>query len=231
MGNDGSYKEYARIAIEHYSTFDAKRRFMLVDETDAAQIKTVLDVGCGAGTELLPFAEKTPAMCVGIDVGREVGEIGRELFRQKGFAGRAEFFRAKGEELPFGAASFDAVVCRVALPYMNNRKAIAEISRVLKPDGKFFLKTHAPRFYFGMIRRRAGSLNPKQIAYPLISLAGGAWNLLSGNQPEGGFWQGKEIFQTENFLLRELAKNGLRIEKQLPDTNAETPSYLIVKVK
>lgn len=229
MGKNGSYRDYAQIAIERYETLDARRRFLLFDETDALKIRAVLDVGCGAGTELLPFAEKSKALCVGIDIGKEVGEIGRELFKRKGLENRAEFFQARGEELPFANESFDVVLCRVALPYMNNRKALREISRVLKADGKFFLKIHAPKFYFGMIRERIRTLSPKQLAYPLISLAGGAWNILAGKQPEGDFWKGKEIFQTEKFLLHELTKNGLRIEKNLPDTNAKTPSFLIVK--
>lgn len=230
MSSNGDYKDYAQRVIEQYAAASDRQRSMLLDEIDCANIETVLDVGCGAGQELLPFAEKTRALCIGIDVGREVGEIGQEVFRRHGFAGRAEFFRAQGEHLPFADASFDTVICRVALPYMDNRKALAEMSRVLKPHGKFFLKIHAPKFYYGMIRRRIGTLNPKQVAYPVFSLLGGSWSILTGQQPAGGFWAGKEIFQTKRFLRGELAKNNLRITKDLPDTNAETPSYLIEKV-
>jgi Methylase involved in ubiquinone/menaquinone biosynthesis len=229
MSRNGSYIDYAQNAIEHYESFDEQSRYQLLNETDFEKLEAVLDVGCGAGQQLLPFAEKTNALCIGVDIGKEVGIVGRELFRRKNLEGRAEFFCARGEELPFAENTFDVVICRVALPYMNNRRALAEISRVLKTGGKLFLKTHAPRFYFGMIRRRITTFNPKQIAYPIISLAGGTWNLLTGKQPEGDFWKGKEIFQTEKFLRRELSLNNLRIEKTLPDSNSETPSYLIVK--
>jgi ubiquinone/menaquinone biosynthesis C-methylase UbiE len=227
---DESYREYAEKAIEQFAAFGEARRYLLVNELKNAKIETVLDVGCSAGQEMLPFAEKTGAFCVGADVSEQVGEFGGKLFAQHGFAKRAAFVCAKGEHLPFAAESFDVVICRVALPYMDNRRTLAEISRVLKPEGYFFLKIHAPRFYFGMLKRRFRSFNPKQLAYPAICLAGGAWFSVVGSQPQGGFWSGKEVFQTESFLRREFARNSLRIEKQMPDTNAETPSYLIRKL-
>ena len=91
---------------------------------------------------------------------------------KKIFRNRAKFARSKGEFLPFADESFDVVLCRVALPYMNNRKTIAEVARILKPNGVFLLKTHAPPFYSAMLKERIKTLNPKQIAYPLICVAG-----------------------------------------------------------
>jgi SAM-dependent methyltransferase len=230
MSDDGTFESYARLAIEEFENFPAERRSMLVDAVAAARIETVLDVGCGAGQQLLPFAEKTGALCVGLDSNARVGEIGRSLFRENNFADRAVFVCGKGEHLPFAAASFDVVICRVALPYMNVRRALSEMARVLKPDGYFFLKTHAPRFYFAMIKQRIKKLSAKQIVYPLIALAGGLSNTVVGAQPDTRFWKGKEIFQTRRFINRELKKNRLRIEKEMPDSNPQTPSYLIRKI-
>jgi ubiquinone/menaquinone biosynthesis C-methylase UbiE len=230
MSDDGSFKSYARLAIEEFENFSAERRYMLVDAVGARRVERVLDVGCGAGQQLLPFAEKTQALCVGLDLNKQIGAIGRNFFCENNLAARAVFVRAAGEHLPFAAASFDVVICRVALPYMNARRALTETARVLKPDGYFFLKTHAPPFYFAMIRQRIRTLCAKQIAYPLFSLVGGAANLLIGKQFESNFWKGKEIFQTRRFIERELKKNGLRIEREMPDSNAQTPSFLIRKI-
>lgn len=230
MGKNGNYTEYARHALDQFAGYPDARRYMLVDAVKGREIKRVLDVGCGAGQEMLAFAERTEAFCVGVDVAEEVGAVGFEVFREFGFdRERVAFVRAGGENLPFDGESFDVVICRVALPYMDNRKALGEISRVLRPKGKFILKTHAPRFYFGMLRRRFGEKSLKSLAYPLVSLVGGAWHSISGRQPRGGFWRGKEIFQTEGFLRRALAENNLQIKGHLPDTNPETPSYLIEK--
>lgn len=229
MNKTGSYNEYARAAVEQYAAFDDARRSVLVDAVSHLEIGRVLDVGCGAGQMLIPFLEKTGAVCFGADVAEDLGKVSKHLSGQKEFAGRIGFLRSVGEDLPFADESFDVVLCRLALPYMNNRRAIAEIARVLRPDGVFFLKTHALPFYFNMIGKGLRALQPKQIAYPLICIAGGIFYRLTGVQPGKGFWQGKEIFQTRRQIAGECARSGLRIERELPDTNAQTPSYLIVK--
>jgi ubiquinone/menaquinone biosynthesis C-methylase UbiE len=224
-----SYQEYAEAALENYAQKDAASRYLLFDAVKDLKIERVLDVGCGAGQELFPFLEKTGAFCVGIDIAEELGVVTGKVFNEKGFSARTDFARSKGEELPFADESFDVVLCRVALPYMNNRQTIAEIARILKPKGVFLLKIHAPPFYLVMIRERLPKLSVKQLAYPLICLTGSVWHLLTGRQLQNGFWKGKEVFQTRGFLRRECEKNNLRIERELPDTNIQTPSFVIVK--
>lgn len=221
-----NYEEYANESLKKFAARETAKRHLLVDAVKHLKIERVLDLGCGAGHELLPFLEKTEAVCVGVDVAPELGKITAEMFAAEN---RAVFIRSKGEKLPFADASFDVVLCRVALPYMNNREALAEIARILKPDGVFLLKTHAPLFYFGMIARRLKTFSPRQIAYPLICLAASFWHLLTGRQLQKGFWRGKEIFQTRTFLEKEFAKNNLKIEGALSDDNRQTPSMVVVK--
>lgn len=229
MENIGSYREYVEMAIENFARKDAQRRYLLVNAVKDKKIERVLDVGCGAGQDLLPFLEKTEAFCVGLDAAEELGAVGTNFFAEKGFKGRVALMRSLGEKMPFADESFDVILCRVALPYMNNRQTIAEIARILRSGGVFLLKTHAPAFYFVMVWERLKTLRPKQIAYPLICLAGSIWHQLTGRQLQNGFWKGKEIFQTNRFLEKEFEKNGLRIEGFLSDTNPQTPSFIVVK--
>lgn len=224
-----SYSEYANAALANYQKRGAASRYILFDSVKDLKIERVLDIGCGAGQELFPFLEKSDAFCVGIDIAPELGKITNAVFSKKDFSDRAKFARSKGERLPFVDESFDVVLCRVALPYMNNRETIAEVARVLKPNGIFLLKIHAPPFYSAMLKERLKTFNPKQIAYPLICIAGSVYHLLSGKQLQKGFWKGKEIFQTCGFLEREFAKNGMEIERELSDTNPLSPSFFIVK--
>lgn len=229
MTTISNYYEYAQTAIENIAQKDAASRYLLVDAVKDKSPKRVLDVGCGAGQELLPFLEKTSVFCVGVDAADELGKVTRELFRGKDFENRFAFVRSLGEKMPFADESFDVVLCRVALPYMNNRTAIAEIARMLKTGGIFLLTTHAPAFYFGMIRQRIKTFSPKQIAFPLICLAGGIVHSLSGKQLQNGFWKGKEIYQTHRFIEKECTRNGLKIEGFLAETNTQTPSFVIIK--
>ncbi len=227
MESLSDYESYTKKALENFSAQDTARRYLLFDAVKDVEIKRVLDVGCGAGQELLPFIEKTGAFCVGIDIAENLGNVTQIVFAGQE---KAAFVRSEGEKIPFADESFDVVLCRVALPYMNNRQTIAEVSRILRPGGVFLLKTHAPLFYFGMIRQRLKTFNPKFLAYPLICLAAGWWHLLTGKQLQKGFWQGKETFQTRSYLENEFAKNNMKIEGVLPDHNRQTPSYFVVKM-
>jgi SAM-dependent methyltransferase len=221
-----NYEEYANESLKNFAGRETAKRYLLVEAVKDLKPEKVLDLGCGAGHELLAFLEKTEAVCIGVDSAEKLGEITKNIFAENE---KALFVRSEGENLPFADDSLDVVLCRVALPYMNNRKAIAEIARVLKPGGVLLLKTHAPAFYFWMIAARLKTLNPKQLAYPLICLAASFWHLLTGRQLQKGFWQGKEIFQTRAFLEKEFAKNKLKIDGVLPDDNVKTPSLFVVK--
>lgn len=221
-----NYEEYVEKSLENFAKKDEASRYLLYNLVKDRKVERVLDLGCGVGQELLPFLEKSEAFCVGVDIAPELGRATKQVFKEEK---RTAFVRSWGEKLPFADESFDVVLCRVSLPYMNNRDAIADVARILKPNGVFLLKTHAPKFYFDMIRKRLKTLNPKQLAFPLICLSGSMWHLLTGNQLHTGIFYGKEIFQTRGFLEKEFAKNGLKIESIPPDNNPLTPSYFIVK--
>lgn len=229
MSEISYYEEYARAAVRRYAEADPAARSALVDALGERDVRRVLDIGCGAGQEMFPFAEKKGAFCVGIDIGRELGAVGRRTAENCGVSGSTGFARARGEELPFADGVFDVVLCRVALPYMDNRRTIAEVARVLRGGGVFLLKTHAPAFFAALLKERLRTLSPKQIAYPLICLFAGTVHQLTGRQLSGGFWEGKQVFQTRRFLEREFAGRGLRIAGTLSDDNRRSPSYLIVK--
>ena len=226
---DGSYEEYAQVAIKLHYEKDESERNLLVDSIGDKEISRVLDIGCGAGQDMLPFIEKKQAFCVGIDVGEELGKVGSSLAEKTDFRENISFARSMGEDLPFADESFDVVLCRIAITLMNNQKAIAEVSRILRPGGVFLLKTHSPQFYLGMIKQRFSTLSARQLAYPIISLAGGTFQMITGRYPSIDFLKGREVFQTRGTLERELRKHSMEIKRLMPDTNIEAPSYYIVK--
>src|SRR5262249_23643553 len=52
------------------------------------------------------------------------------------------FVCSVGEQLPFADGYFDLVISRLALPYMQIPRALAEMARVMKPGGNLWIALH-----------------------------------------------------------------------------------------
>lgn len=94
-----------------------------------------LDVGCGTGRSLPLFGPG--ARVVGLDPARE------SLVRARRRAPRVPLVQGSAEALPFRAGAFDTVVsslvfCSVPDP----AKGLAEVKRVLRPDGQLRMLEH-----------------------------------------------------------------------------------------
>lgn len=95
--------------------------------------KDVLDVGCGAGVEVVRFA-RAGARTTGVDIAESAITLARQNLEQQGLQARLEV--ADGEHLPFPDASFDFVFAHGVVQYTGNDRAmVAEIHRVLRPGG------------------------------------------------------------------------------------------------
>lgn len=198
-----------------------------MDEMATLQVERVLDLGCGIGQALFPMAALKGAFGVGVDVSNAGLLIGREIFNRKLPEARVTFTRTVAESLPFAAESFDLVNCGLALPYMDNSRAIAEVARVLRPGGVFLLKIHHARFYLRELWKGLTGGHLLQVIYiTRVLVAGTVYHLLR-RQPQGRILN--ESFQTRWLLRRETAKQGLTIEREQAGTNQLTPSFVIRK--
>ena len=104
----------------------------LIDFT-AYRGRKVLDVGCGAGTDLVRFA-KGGAIVSGVDLSSSAVALARQNFAQQGLA--ADLREADGETLPFEDAAFDLVFAHGVVQYTAHDQALVnECRRVLKPGG------------------------------------------------------------------------------------------------
>lgn len=100
---------------------------------DAYRGKKVLDVGCGAGTDLARFA-KGGAHVTGVDISSSAIALARENFSQQGL--QADLREADGEHLPFPDDQFDLVFAHGVVQYTSRDRALVdECRRVLKPGG------------------------------------------------------------------------------------------------
>ena len=108
----------------------------------------VLDAGCGSGRHLCE-SFRTPGVDVaGVDLNRDdLGKAkGLISLMAKEQKGRWLVAQADVTKLPFADGSFDVVICSEVLEHIvDNRTAVAELVRVLKPGGD--LVVTVPRFW------------------------------------------------------------------------------------
>jgi SAM-dependent methyltransferase len=92
-----------------------------------------LDLGCGAGVEVVRFA-RAGARVTGVDIAASAVALTRQNLDQQGLDARLEV--ADGEALPFADASFDFVYAHGVVQYTNgDRQLVSEVHRVLRPGG------------------------------------------------------------------------------------------------
>jgi arsenite methyltransferase len=99
---------------------------------------TVLDLGCGAGTDLLIAAQMVGAegRVIGVDMTPSMLERARESAQAMGL-GNVELHESLIETLPLPDASVDVVISNGVIDLVPDKKAVlAEIDRVLRPGGR-----------------------------------------------------------------------------------------------
>lgn len=102
---------------------------------------TVLDLGCGAGTDLLIAAQMTgpSGRAIGIDMTGAMVERARAGAKQMGLANVA-VRESVIEDLPVEDGSVDVVLSNGVIDLVPNKEAVfREIARVLRPGGRLQL--------------------------------------------------------------------------------------------
>lgn len=221
-----TYDQYVRAEWSLFRN-DPSRFQAAIAAVNGINVGRVLDIGCGAGQELLPFVECKAAFGVAIDIEPEVGRAGRDLLASINPNIRVAFVRGGAETLPFISNSFDVVVCRLALPYTNNIKTVAEIARVLRMDGRVFLKIHHLRYYLRDLHKSITSVDLPLLVHTTRVLLAGFFYHITGYQPRT--FPSSETFQTLSLLRKELLKAGLHIVNEMKDSNPLTPSFVIAR--
>lgn len=120
------------------ATAELTERMIAAADLRAGQ--SVLDVGCGTGTQACRLAERFGVHVLGITTSEVGVESARARAHAAGVADRVRFEVADGTEnlLPTGA--FDRVWVLESSHLMRDRGAlVAECARVLRPGGRFAL--------------------------------------------------------------------------------------------
>jgi ubiquinone/menaquinone biosynthesis C-methylase UbiE len=180
----GQYQAPSNVALPEFSLRD----------------KSVLDIGCGTGKDLLhPIFADARERC-GIDFDPAFIQYGQENYPT------LNLFVGTADALPFEGGRFDFVVSRVALLYANIPVALAEISRVTKPNGSFLFTIHDWRMELKFILASLRSW--KSVVRHVYVIGASAVYFLTGKVPRRP-WDGmRETFQTRWRFRRSLHNAG-----------------------
>ena len=134
LGYDAS--ELARLPLDVTSSFAGIGNPHAIDRIPTGAV--VVDIGCGAGTDLLIAAMRTGP------TGRAIGVDMTEAMRRRATDGAAacgltnvEVRPGDATRLPLDDASVDVVMSNGVLNLVPEKeRAVAEIARVLKPGGR-----------------------------------------------------------------------------------------------
>jgi arsenite methyltransferase len=106
---------------------------------DLHEGETVLDLGSGAGADVLISARRvgTTGKAIGLDMTDQMLEFAAQNAREAGL-GNVEFVKGYIEDIPLADASVDVVISNCVINLAaDKRKVLAEAARVLRPGGRF----------------------------------------------------------------------------------------------
>ncbi len=114
--------------------FEKLHHLLRLVNFDGYRGQRVLEVGCGAGTDLVRFA-KGGALVSGVDLSAAAIGLARRNFEQQRL--EVDLREADGERLPFADDTFDLVYAHGVVQYTPRPQALVdECRRVLKPGGE-----------------------------------------------------------------------------------------------
>jgi arsenite methyltransferase len=109
---------------------------------EIAEGSVVLDVGCGAGTDLLIAARRAGprGRAIGVDMTPAMRAAAQENARRAGLAERVSIVEGNTDALPLEDASVDVVISNGVINLSSNKlQAMSEIVRVLRPGGRVMI--------------------------------------------------------------------------------------------
>lgn len=118
---------------------------------DSYRGKTLLEIGCGAGVDLVRFA-RAEAVVTGVDLSRTAIDLARQNIGQQGLDASLQIMN--GEALQFADDSFDVVYAHGVLQYTaDTAKMVSEIHRVLRPGGEAILMVYNRISWLNLMRK------------------------------------------------------------------------------
>ena len=127
-------------ALNHLLSFNIDKvwRRKTAKEVAKSHPKTILDLATGTADLAIALAKRNPqAHIIGLDISEKMLDIGKTKIEKQGIENQVELHFGNAAELPFEDNDFDAVTVAFGVRNFENlEKGLADISRVLKPQGQ-----------------------------------------------------------------------------------------------
>jgi ubiquinone/menaquinone biosynthesis C-methylase UbiE len=199
------YRSIAGIYDRLIEPMQAGVRKVALDVIPAQPGWEVLDVGCGTGTGLAPYAD-AGCTVVGVDVSPSM--LSKAADR---LGDQAQLHLGDGESLPFDTDRFDLVTTSMVVhevPAPARAPFVAEMARVSKPGGRMLLID----FRFGQMRGWKGP-----------TLRAASWVI----ERFSGHYSGYQSFKASGGVPHVLNGIGLTIQREKIVAGGNIAIYLV----
>ncbi len=125
---------------------DIKWRKKVLEMVRKSNPKTILDIATGTGDLAILMSQTKAEKIIGLDISAGMLEVGVQKIAAKNLTQTIEMVLGDSENMPFEDDYFDAITVAFGVRNFENlEKGLAEILRVLKPNGTFvILETSVP---------------------------------------------------------------------------------------
>lgn len=139
----GSYDDLNRVIS---LGIDVKWRKKVIEIVAKNNPETILDIATGTGDLAIMMTKTSAKKIVGLDLSAGMLDIGKQKIAAKNLSDKIEMIQADSENIPYPDNHFDAITVSFGIRNFETlEKGLAEIYRVLKPNGTFvILETSVP---------------------------------------------------------------------------------------
>lgn len=125
---------------------DVKWRKKVLQMVAKTNPNIILDIATGTGDLAILMTQTNAKKIIGLDISAGMLEVGNQKIKDRNLSNTIEMVLADSENMPFEDHYFDAITVAFGVRNFENlEKGLAEILRVLKPNGIFvILETSVP---------------------------------------------------------------------------------------